>query len=34
LADGAQLLDLRLHDHVIIGNGSERWVSLAQQGQL
>jgi DNA repair protein RadC len=34
LADGAQLLDLRLHDHVIIGNGSDRWVSLAQRGDL
>src|SRR5882724_11463408 len=34
LADAAQLLDLRLHDHVIIGNGTERWVSLATQGQF
>ena len=34
LADAAQLLDLRLHDHVIIGNGTERWVSLATQGHL
>jgi DNA repair protein RadC len=34
LVDGAQLLDLRLHDHVIIGNGTERWVSLAQRGVL
>ncbi len=34
LADGAQLLDLRLHDHLIIGNGSEQWVSLAQRGAL
>jgi DNA repair protein RadC len=34
LADGAHLLDLRLHDHVIIGNGTERWVSLAQRGSL
>ena len=34
LADGAKLLDLRLHDHVIIGNGTERWVSLANRGQL
>ena len=34
LVDGAQLLDLRLHDHVIIGNGTERWVSLAQRGAL
>lgn len=34
LVDGAQLLDLRLHDHLIIGNGTERWVSLAQRGVL
>jgi DNA repair protein RadC len=34
LADAAQLLDLRLHDHVIIGSGSERWISMAAQGQL
>jgi RadC-like JAB domain len=34
LVDGAELLDLRLHDHVIIGNGTERWVSLAQIGAL
>jgi len=34
LADGARLLDLRLHDHLIIGNGTEQWVSLAQRGVL
>jgi DNA repair protein RadC len=34
LADGARLLDLRLHDHIIIGNGTEQWVSLAQRGGL
>ena len=34
LADGARLLDLRLHDHLIIGNGTEQWVSLAQRGDL
>ena len=34
LADGAKLLDLRLHDHLIIGNGTESWVSLAQRGDL
>ena len=32
LADCAQLLDLRVHDHVIIGHG--RFVSLAQRGGL
>jgi len=34
LADGARLLDLQLHDHLIIGNGTEQWVSLAQRGDL
>jgi DNA repair protein RadC len=34
LVEGAQLLDLRLHDHVIIGNVTERWISLAQTGAL
>jgi len=34
LVEGAQLLDLRLHDHIIIGNGTERWISLAQRGAL
>lgn len=29
LADAARLLDIRLHDHIIVGNGSGRWVSLA-----
>jgi DNA repair protein RadC len=34
LADGAKLLDIRLHDHLIIGNGTLHWVSLAQRGEL
>ena len=34
LAEGARLLGIRLHDHVIIGNGSGQWVSLAQRGLL
>jgi len=34
LADGAKLLDLRLHDHIIIGNGSLAHVSMAQRGLL
>ena len=34
LVDGAKLLDIRLHDHLIIGNGTLSWVSLAQQGAL
>jgi DNA repair protein RadC len=34
LSQGAKLLDLGLHDHVIIANGTERWISLADLGQL
>ena len=34
LVDGAALLDVRLHDHLIVGNGTERRVSLAQRGDL
>src|SRR5713226_5086371 len=34
IADGARLLDLRLHDHLIVGNGTDRWVSLAERGLL
>jgi DNA repair protein RadC len=32
LAEGARLLGLRLHDHIIIGNGTLKWVSLTQRG--
>jgi DNA repair protein RadC len=34
LREGAQLLDLRLHDHIIIGNGTRRWISLSQRGGI
>jgi DNA repair protein RadC len=34
LVDATQLLDLRIHDHIIVGNGTNRWVSLAQRAQL
>jgi len=34
LVEGAKLLGLKLHDHVIIGNGTLKWVSLAQKGLL
>ncbi len=34
LADAAKLIDIRLHDHVIIGNGSLASVSMAQRGLL
>src|SRR2546427_11642982 len=34
LRDGAHLPDLRLHDHLIIGNGTRSWVSLARRGDV
>jgi DNA repair protein RadC len=34
LVDAAALLDLRVHDHVIIGNGTGAWVSLAERGLI
>jgi hypothetical protein len=34
LVEGARLLGLRLHDHLIVGNGTGKWVSLAQRGLL
>ena len=34
LADAARLLDLNLHDHIIIGNGTGAWVSLAERGLI
>jgi DNA repair protein RadC len=34
LADAAALLDLTLHDHIIIGNGTGAWVSLAERGHI
>jgi len=34
LVEGARLLGIRLHEHVVIGNGTGRWVSLAQRGLL
>ena len=34
LADAATLLDVNLHDHVIIGNGTGAWVSLAERGLI
>src|SRR5205823_116239 len=32
LVEAARLMDLRIHDHVVIGRG--RWVSVAQRGTL
>jgi DNA repair protein RadC len=34
LAEGARLLGLTLHDHLVIGHGTLKWVSLAQRGLL
>ncbi len=34
LVSAARLLDLRVHDHVIIGNGSARYTSLAESGRM
>lgn len=34
LAEGARLLDLRIHDHVIIGNGTDKFTSMATEGLL
>jgi DNA repair protein RadC len=34
LAEGARLLGIRIHDHVIVGHGTGNWVSLAQRGLL
>ena len=34
LAEGARLLGVRLHDHLVLGNGTSQWVSLAQRGLL
>jgi DNA repair protein RadC len=34
LVDAAKLLDLHLHDHIIVGNGTNQWVSLAERGAL
>src|SRR5712691_11059085 len=34
LADAARLLDLTVHDHIIVGNGTGAWVSLAERGQM
>ena len=34
LVDAAQLVDLKIHDHVIVGNGSGAWVSFATRGLM
>ena len=32
LVEAGKLLELRIHDHIIVGSGSGRWVSLAERG--
>lgn len=34
LAESARLMDLTIHDHVIIGNGTGAWVSCASRGLM
>ncbi len=34
LVEAAQLMDLRIHDHVVIGSGSDAWLSFASRGLM
>jgi len=34
LVEAGTLLDVKVHDHVIVGNGSLAWVSMAERGLL
>jgi len=34
LVDAGRLLDIKVHDHVILGSGTEAYVSLAQRGAV
>jgi len=34
LVEAGKILEIKVHDHVIMGNGSEQWVSLAQRGAM
>jgi DNA repair protein RadC len=34
LVECSQLFDIKVHDHVIVGNGTVAFTSLAEQGQL
>ena len=34
LVECAHMFELRVHDHIIIGNGTGRWESLARKGLL
>jgi DNA repair protein RadC len=32
LADAGRLLDIKVHDHVILGDGGQQFISLAERG--
>jgi DNA repair protein RadC len=34
LVEAGKLLDLPVHDHLIVGNGTDNWVSFAERGLL
>ena len=34
IADAARIVDVRLHDHVIIANGTGQWISFAARGLI
>ena len=34
VADAARIVDIRLHDHVIIANGTGRWLSFTIRGLI
>jgi DNA repair protein RadC len=34
LVDAGKLLDVPVHDHVTVGNGTDAWVSFAERGLL
>ena len=34
LVEAGRLIDIKVHDHIVIGNGSGEWLSLAQRGLL
>ena len=34
LAEVGKVVQVKIHDHIIIGNGTEKWVSLAERGAI
>jgi DNA repair protein RadC len=34
LVEAAQLMDLRIHDHIVIGNGTGAWLSFSSRGLM